>query len=130
MNLIYRTCGVLIILGLFGGCASLQTPSADLAARIPTIEMGQPKPEGNEYILFVPAGKDVPVKLIVGGSFLSKEGTTETAVQLRRDLYLYQRWASFDGKRWEPSHGVFEVLISASMDSEGGKVEVKVDESN
>ena len=126
MNLKYCACATLIMLVSLGGCASWQTPSADLTARVPTIEVGQLKPEGNEYVLLVPAGKNIPVKLTVGGSFLSKEGATETTVQLRQDLYLYKHWSSFDGKKWERSHGQFEVLISAGMDPEGGKVEIKV----
>ena len=129
MSLKYFAIVGLVILGSLGGCASWQTPSADLTTRVPTIEIGRAKPEGNEYILFVPAGKDVPVKLTVGGSFLLKEGAAETAVKLRQDLYLYKHWSSFDGKKWERSHGLFEILISAGMDPEGGKVEIKVNKA-
>jgi hypothetical protein len=119
---------VLAILAGLGGCATWQAPPADLMTRIPTIEIGQTKPEGDEYILLVRAGQDVPVKLAVGGSFLSKEGATETIVNVSRDLYLYKHWSSFDGKKWE--RGLFQVLISAGLGPEGGKVEIKVNRPN
>lgn len=125
----YLAWAALLMLGGLMGCASWQTPSADLAKQVPVIEIGNNKPEGNEYILFVPAGKDVPVKMTVGGSFLSQEGYAETSVKFRQDLYLYKYWSSFDGKTWERSHGLFETLLSAGLDPEGGKVEIKVNKT-
>jgi hypothetical protein len=119
---------VLPILGGLGGCASWQTPPADLVSKVPTIEIGQPKPEGSEYVLLVRAGKDVPVTLTVGGTFLSKEGAAEALVKVRQDVYFYKHWSSLDGKNWE--RGVFQVLISAGLGPEGGKVEVKMNRPN
>ncbi|MCI0504546.1 MAG: hypothetical protein L0Z73_00405 [Gammaproteobacteria bacterium] len=128
MRVKHFACAGLIILGGLSGCATWQKPSADLATKIPVIEIGQPKPEGNEYILLVRAGKDIPVKLTVDGSFLSKEGATETTVNVRQDVYLYKQWSSFDGKEWE--RGLFQVLISAGVGPEGGNVDIKVNQPN
>jgi hypothetical protein len=111
------------------GCASFQTPDADLISRVPIVEIGQPKPQGSDYILLVRAGKEVPVKLSVSGSFLSEEGLAETKVKLRQDLYLYKYWSSFDGKRWERSHRMFNALISAGLEPEGGKVDIKFNQA-
>ena len=107
------------------GCVSFQSPDGDLISRAPIVEIGQPKPQGNEYILLVRAGKEVPVKLSVSGSFLSEEGLAETKVKLRQDLYLYKYWSSFDGNHWERSHRMFDALISAGLEPEGGKVDIK-----
>lgn len=112
-----------MIIGL-GGCAASQTPPADLASRVPTIELGQPAPEGDDYILLVRAGQDVPVRLTVGGAFLAQEGRSDTTVRVREDVYLYKRWSSLDGKTWE--RGAFQLLMSAGMGPEGATVNVKV----
>ncbi len=113
-------------MGGMAGCASLQTPSSDLITKIPIVEIGKEKPQSNEYILFVPAGKDVPIKLSVGGSFLSEEGFAETKVKLRQDLYLYKYWSSFDGRNWKRSHRVFDAVFSAGLEPQGLKVEIKI----
>jgi len=120
---------VYIVMVGVAGCASLQNPSPDLITKIPIVEIGKEKPQGNEYILFVPAGKDVPIKLSVGGSFLSEEGFAETRVKLRQDLYLYKYWSSFDGKNWKRSHRVFDTILSAGLEPAGGKVEIKVNKA-
>lgn len=111
------------------GCASFQTPDEDLINRVPIVEIGQPEPQGSDYILLVRAGKEVPVKLSVSGSFFSEEGLAETKVKLRQDLYLYKYWSSFDGKQWERSHRMFSALISVGLESEGGKVDIKFNQA-
>jgi hypothetical protein len=118
---------LVLVVGL-GGCATMQKPPADLASKVPIIEIGQPKPEGDEYILLVRAGKDIPVNMKVDGTFLSKQGTATAIVQARRDVYIYKRWSSLDGKNWE--RGVFQILISAGLGPEGGKVDVQVNRPN
>jgi hypothetical protein len=107
------------------GCASLQTPSADLLIRVPVVEIGHAKPQNDQYILFVPAGREVPVKLTIAGSFLAESASAETKVKLRQDLYLYKYWLSFDGKRWERSQRVFGAAVSAGLEPAGGKVEIE-----
>jgi hypothetical protein len=110
------------------GCAAWRAPDADLATRLPIIEIGQPKPDTKEYILRVPARKPIPVIVTFDGSFLTEEGAAETAIQVRQDVYLYKQWASFDGKIWQRSHSIFDTRLGVGLDTEGGKVEIKLDE--
>ena len=124
----YFVYAVLLAAVALTGCAAWQAPDADLAERLPVVEIGQPKPDTNEYILRVPARKPIPVIVTLAGSFLTEDGAAETAVQVSQDVYLYKQWASFDGKTWRRSHGVFDTRVEVGLDPAGGKVEIKVDE--
>jgi hypothetical protein len=72
------------------GCAAWRAPDADLATRLPIIEIWQPKPDTKEYILRVPARKPIPVSVTLAGSFFTEDGVAVTAVQIRQDVYLYK----------------------------------------
>lgn len=125
MKLKYLACLILPALAI-GGCASWRTPGADLATRVPVVVIGQQKPDTDDYILLVTAGKDFPVRMNIDGSFLSKKGDAETAVQVQRDVYVYKQWTSFDGKTWR--RGLIDLTVGIGLEPAGGKIEVKVDE--
>lgn len=120
----YRYLAYLLAPAIIAACAT--QPGADLATRIPVVEIGQPKPADKEYILLVKAGRDYPVQMNVDGSFLAKTGAAETTVSVKRDVYLYKHWTSFDGKTWE--RGKLDLKVSVGMDPESGKVDIKVND--
>ena len=122
----HRYLAYLLLPVVVAACAT-QPPGADLATRIPVVEIGQPKPADKEYILLVKAGRDYPVKMSVDGSFLAKTGAAETTVRVKRDVYLYKHWTSFDGKTWE--RGKLSMKVGVGMDPSSGKVEINVDEN-
>lgn len=117
---------LILLATAISGCASWRTPGPDLATRVPVVEIGQQKPDTDDYILLVAAGKDFPVRMNIDGSFLAKKGAAETAVQVQRDVYLYKKWTSFDGKTWR--RGLFDLTVGIGLEPAGGKIEVKVDE--
>ena len=108
------------------GCATMRLPDASLINSLPIIELGQESPDSNQYVLLLRAGVNIPVTVAISGSLLSKEGKTNTTVQLKRDLYLYQEWSSLDGKTWRPKN--INLLIAAGLDPTGGKVDITVDQ--
>jgi hypothetical protein len=110
----------------FLGCASTGVPDVSLINTLPVLEPGQEKPDGNDYVLLLRSGADVPVTVTLSGSLLSNESTTHTTIQLTRDLYLYKQWSSFDGKTWEKKN--FNLLIGAGLGLEGGIVTITIDE--
>ena len=123
----YRYLAYLLAPAVITACAT-QPPGADLTTRVPVVEIGQPKPADKEYILLVKAGRDYPVQMNVDGSFLAKTGAAETIVRVKRDVYLYKHWTSFDGKTWERAK--LTLKVGVGMDPESGKVEIKVDEKD
>jgi hypothetical protein len=94
---------ILMICVTFGfwGCTTTNAPDVSLINALPVLEPGQETQDGDDYVLLLRSGVDVPVTITLAGSLLSKESTTHTSIQLKRDLYLYKHWSSFDGKTWE-----------------------------
>jgi hypothetical protein len=119
---------ILMICVAFGfwGCASTSTPDVSSINSLPVLEPGQETQNDEEYVLLLRSGVDVPVTITLSGSLLSKESTTHTSIQLKRDLYLYKQWSSFDGKTWEEKN--FNLLIGTGLGLEGGIITITIDE--
>ena len=123
-----RIVAVITLVSLLGGCAALSAPSTDLIKQKPVVQMGDPKPEGHDYILYIPGGQIFPVALTVEGTLLRQSGEATTQVSLDRDLYLYQKWASYDGKDWQRLNAVIGLKIGTGMGSEGGVVKISAEQ--
>jgi hypothetical protein len=93
-------------LGL-GACAGIP-PTSEEMAKIPVVRYGSPAPADGEFVLFYPAGAPLPVVTSVGGSLLEQPAQATLDVALKRDVYLYRYWVSFDGKTWQVGDGVVE----------------------
>jgi len=109
------------------GCATLPPP--EKLAALPTVELGQPAPAGNEYILHIVAGKPTPFKLDLSGDVLVAPAEATTTVVARHDIYLYKYWASLDGKNWKRSHELFKTKINFGISPDGGKAEIQFDQA-
>lgn len=103
---------------LFTGCASLNPPSAQSLANIPVVKFGDHAPENQPFILLYPAGADIPVHASVTGSLLGKEDNTTLTVRLKQDVYVYQQWASLDGKTWQDVHHMIDGKIAFHLPGE------------
>jgi len=105
---------------LLGGCAGLFPPGADEMAKLPVVRYGQPAPAGGEYVLHYPAGAPLPVVASVDGTLLEKAGRASFDVAVKRDVYVYRNWVSFDGKRWASGDdlvtGDFRVTLPGEAD--------------
>lgn len=76
-------------------------PPRDLGSR-PVVEFGSPMPSA-DAVLKLPAGKPIPARAEIQGSLLAKGASADMTVALARDVYLYRRWASYDGVHWKPA---------------------------
>lgn len=99
-------------------CAGLLPPSPAETATLPVIAYGNPAPAGQPFILHYPAGSALPVLASVSGSLLEREDKAELHVSLKRDVYLYQSWASFDGKNWQRGHDLVSGKFTISLPGE------------
>ncbi len=93
---------------LLAGCASLVPPTAQSLFQTPVIRFGEHAPENQPFVLWYPAGIDIPVNASVTGSLLEKTDTSTLNVKLKQDVYIYQHWASFDGKTWHQANSVID----------------------
>lgn len=90
------------------GCAGLVLPSADTMAKLPVVRFGEQAPTHTEYVLLLPANTPLPINASVGGSLLAQDAKTQMIVTLKKSLYIYKRWVSFDDKTWTPGQDVID----------------------
>lgn len=120
----YPTIGWALGLLAITGCAGVQGPPADLLARVPVVEIGKPEPADRHYVLYVPAGKPVPIHLSITGPLMVKPGESTTQVQFNHSLYIYKEWSSFDGMNW--TAGAFAGRASFGLAAKGGVIDIHV----
>ena len=114
-----------------GACATLPPSSAEIA-KVPQIRFGQPLPKDNNYVLLFPAGTPLPVYAAVDGSLFERGDNATLHVTLKRDVYVYRQFASFDGKDWHYSRNLvdtnLELQIPQKDGSNAGLLHLKLDQ--
>ncbi|SCC93578.1 conserved exported hypothetical protein [Thiomonas sp. X19] len=88
------------------GCAGLVLPGADTMAKLPVVRFGEQAPTHKEYVLFLPANTPLPVDASVEGSLFEQGAKAPMTVTLKKGVYIYKRWISFDDKTWTPGQDV------------------------
>ena len=124
MNHQVRALLAILCVMLLTGCVSVQGPPDDLLKRVPVVEIGQPEPADKHYVLFIRAGKPVPIHLTVKGPLFVQPGQATAQVQLSQSLYIYKEWSSLDGINW--THQGFEGAVSLGLAPKGGIVDIHV----
>lgn len=100
-------------------CAGLPPSTAEIA-QAPQIRFGQPLPKENNYVLLFPAGTPLPVSTVVDGNLFEREGQSTLHVTLKRDVYMFKQFASFDGKNWQPARDLIETNLELRIPQEDG----------
>ncbi len=104
------------------GCAGLNAPGKEEMAQIPTIRFGDAAPAGKDFVLHYPAGSTLPVVTSVNGSLFEQAENATLNVRLNRDVFVYRKWGSFDGKSWLPGNeavsGKIELKLPGEMDGQ------------
>jgi len=119
------------VLLVAAGCAS-QPPSADQLSALPVVQFGQPVPAGSDYVLFFPADKPIPVNVAVKGSLFAREAEQRLDVTLRKGIYSYKNWVSYDRLTWRNSQEViksdFQIMLPSYRHPEPGVIRIQMDE--
>jgi hypothetical protein len=117
---------------LASGCASVQQPSAEALSKLPVVQFGETVPAGNDYILFFPADKPIPTNVAIKGSIFAKEAEQRLNVTLRRDIYAYKNWISYDRVTWlngrEAIKTDVQIQIPGYTHPEPGLMKIQMDE--
>jgi hypothetical protein len=109
-------------------CTSIPAPDRGLIERKPVVRLGDAEPsEKGEYILRIPAGQPLPVRLHVGGSLFQRSEDIATDFKLTRDLYLYKYWASYNGRDWNRWGDMVGVEVSSGLGTKGAEFKVDLD---
>ncbi len=114
-----------------GGCASLQKPTAESLGATPVVQFGEAVPASGDFILYFPADKSIPVVTTIKGSAFFQEAENTLSVALRKDIYAYKKWVSFDRKTWQLSDDVLgfnvEIKLPGPEHPKPGLVKIQVD---
>jgi hypothetical protein len=120
-----------LLLFALTACGAISPPAALMDGKMKVVEIGSGKPDTDNYVLHIPAGVQFPLRLFVHGSLLEKELDLTKKISIKRDIYLYRQWTSFDGKKWlkpEETDNLIEFRTDVNLDAEGGKITVFADE--
>ncbi len=121
---------LLILLSTTSACATRLASGPDLALiqKLPVVRMGTPSHGHKDYILHVPKGQVFPIDLTIdGGPFKGAYHEVINAA-LKQDMYLYQHWGSYDGKRWQPLRQMLGLGLSMGMDTSKAFIKVELSE--
>ena len=105
------------LLAFAGGCATTSVSWQERLGTYPLIRLGDPRPAGEEYVVHLPAGQKVPMKVRLKGSVFQKETEQEVYAVPARDIYLYKDFISFDRKRWTRTKATLDLGWDAGMPS-------------
>jgi hypothetical protein len=107
---------------LVAGCASLATPSSQGMAQVPVVRFGDKAPKDIKFVTLYPAGINLPIVTSVKGSLFDKTDESTLIVTLKKDLYTYENWVSFDGKTWVASNksitGEVKMTLPGQLDGQ------------
>ena len=115
---------LLLASSTLAACSSLPpgpAPSAEQTAQLPVVTIGQPLPAGDAYVLYFPAGTPLPIRTVVGGSAFAQGGESTLNVTLKRGIYGYRQYASFDQKTWVPWNQMLDTRLHLHIPSKDGK---------
>ncbi len=106
-------------------CAALTActcfgPSSAEIAKAPQIRFGQPLQKDGDYVLLFPAGTPLPVSVVVGGDLFEQEQQATLHVTLKRDVYIFGHFASFDGKNWSRGYKLIKSELKLEIPQKDG----------
>lgn len=127
MNIL-RTMSACALLAV-AGCAT-QPPSADQLSKLPVVQFGETVPAGGDYILFFPPDKPIPTSVSIKGSIFAKEAEQRLDVTLRKGIYVYKNWISYDRVTWrnDAIKTDIRVVLPSYAHPEPGFMKVQMDE--
>jgi len=108
-----KLMSVVLISGFLTACASAPM-SSDLEG-IPVVKFGGSVPEGKDFILHFRAGEPVRTRVKIRGNLFEKEATEELSVKLKRDIYAYRNWISYDRKTWIDGNSALGVKLDLKI---------------
>lgn len=96
-------------------------PTATETAKLPVINVGQPLPSGDAYVLYFPAGTPLPIRTVVDGSAFAQSGESTLHVVLKHGVYGYRQYASLDGQHWIPWNQMLKTQFQLHIPGKDGK---------
>lgn len=115
-----------------GGCATLHQPSDTMLNSLPVVTFGETAPANKEFVLYFPAGKPISTKTSIKGNLFVQDASGNLDVALRRDIYVYKNWVSYDRKTWLDGQKAISSHVTLKIPGhehpEQGLIQIQMDE--
>ena len=108
---------VLIIVLVFYALNLTSCASQPSTANLPIIKLGEAVPTKSEYILYLPAGEVISTRASIIGNIFNQEASKDLNVTLKRGIYSYKKWLSYDKKIWLDANDVLSVTVDLKLPS-------------
>lgn len=103
----------LIFAAIITGCAS--TPKPAELDNLEKIRFGEQIPQDQDYILVFAAGQEIPLITLVDGDLIEKGVEQRSTVTLKKSIFAYKEWASFDGINWVAGDKIMELMMTLEL---------------
>ena len=107
----------LFTLGLvmLSACATPPTPAS--LSGVPVVEFGNATPDKGDFILYFPSGKNIPTDVIIDGDIFQQTAKQVMTVKLKRDIYSYKDWMSYDKQNWHFARDKLSMMLDIKIPS-------------
>jgi len=121
-----------LVLTVFSGCA--MPPSKTELIGLPVIEFGEAVPTNGDFILYFPAGQKIPTNVAIEGDIFQQSANGVVTVKLKRDIYSYKEWLSYDKQNWLKGRDALGVTLDIKIPGyhypKPGHVKINLSEKN
>lgn len=120
-------------------CSGLQRttgslPDANVFEALPIIKLGQEKPVQGDYIVHLSASEIITATTTIEGTLFDKTDSKVLQAKLKKDLYMYKNWVSYDKKNWVKDNdaisGNFRVTLPSWDHPKAGEVLIELNTKN
>lgn len=103
----------IMLTSVLAACATSPTPGE--LDSLATIRFGDQIPENQDYILYFEAGQQIPVATVIDGNLIESGVDQSNTVKLKKSIYAYKGWASFDGINWIEGDELMDLFIKVKL---------------
>jgi len=82
---------------------------------MPVVLFGERAPEGKDYIVHFRAGEPINTRVNIHGKLFAQEASTVLRVTLKRDIYVYKDWISYDRQKWVDSDSALGLKMNVKI---------------
>lgn len=119
-----------ICVAILSACATAPKP-AELD-HLAKIRFGEKIPDNQDYILYFEAGQEIPLTTLIDGDLIEQGVNQRTTVKLKKSIYAYKEWASFDGSNWIRGDKFMDLSLTLEIpgydNPNPGLIHLKLDE--
>lgn len=97
------------------GCAGFDDLKSEEVRDLSLVRFGDVVPANQDFILHFPAGQAIPTVFQIQGNLLDRTVDETVTVTLRKDIYAYKDWISFDRQHWLKGDEVIGLKVNIQV---------------